>query len=45
MTLDKLLHGDTVPAVSRVNRPIAYADTIDKYLAIQQQVKELFGLN
>ncbi|HWS28481.1 MAG TPA: hypothetical protein VN512_00050 [Clostridia bacterium] len=44
MTLDKLLHGDTVPAVSRVNRPIAYADTIDKYLAIQQQVKELFGL-
>jgi ABC-type sugar transport system substrate-binding protein len=45
MTLDKLLHGDTVPAVSRVNRPIAYADTIDKYLAIQQQVKELFGLS
>ncbi|MCE5236714.1 MAG: hypothetical protein ABFC62_01370 [Clostridiaceae bacterium] len=45
MTLDKLLHGDTVPAVSRVNRPIAYADTIDKYLAIQQQVKDLFGLS
>ncbi|HWR18497.1 MAG TPA: hypothetical protein VN608_02675 [Clostridia bacterium] len=45
MTLDKLLNGDTVPAVSRVNRPIAYAATIDKYLAIQQQVKELFGLS
>ena len=45
MTLDKLINGDTVPAVSRVNRPIAYADTIDKYLAIQKQVKELFGLS
>lgn len=45
MTLDKLLNGTTVPALSRVNRPIAYAETIDKYLAIQQQVKELFGLN
>ncbi|HMM30311.1 MAG TPA: hypothetical protein PKB13_00900 [Clostridia bacterium] len=45
MTLDKLINGDTVPSVSRVNRPIAYADTIDKYLAIQKQVKELFGLS
>lgn len=44
MTLDQLLSGDLVARVSRVNRPIANAATIDKYLAIYTQTREMFGL-
>lgn len=44
MVLDQLLSGEQVAKVSYVNRPIANADTIDKYLAIYQQTKEMFGL-
>ncbi|MDR0839824.1 MAG: hypothetical protein LBN26_00330 [Christensenellaceae bacterium] len=44
MVMDKLLSGEETPAVARVNRPIVYADTIDKYTAIYGQVKEMFGL-
>ena len=44
MYLDKLLKGDEVPASARVNRPIAYADTIEKYTVIFGTVKEMFGL-
>lgn len=44
MALDKLLRGDTVQAVSRVNRPIVYSETADKYKAIFEQMKTLFNL-
>lgn len=43
MALDKLLRGDTVQAVSRVNRPIVYSETADKYKAIFEQMKTLFN--
>lgn len=44
MVLDKLLHGDAVQAVSRVNRPIVYNETADKYKAIFEQMQALFNL-
>ena len=44
MALDELLRGDTVPPVSRVNRPIIYNDTADKYKAIFEQMKALFNI-
>ena len=44
MALDKLLRGDTVPPVSRVNRPIIYGDAADKYKAIFEQMKALFNI-
>ncbi len=44
MYLDKLLNGDEIAAVTRINRPIAYADTIEKYAAIFTQAKKMFGL-
>lgn len=44
MQLDKLLLGEEAEQTMRVNRPIVYAATIDKYLAIYEQVRELFGL-
>lgn len=45
MYLDKLVKGDEVALNSRVNRPIAYADTIEKYTVIFDTVKELFNVN
>lgn len=45
MMLDRLLLGEEAPDTVTVNRPIAYADSITKYLAIYNDVKELFGLN
>lgn len=45
MMLDRLLLGEGTAETVTVNRPIAYADTIDKYLAIYNEVKELFALN
>ena len=44
MYLDKFLKGDEAPAAARVNRPIAYADTIEKYTVIFEKVKEMFEL-
>ena len=44
MQLDNLLLGEAAQGHMRVNRPIVYADTIDKYLAIYEQVQALFGL-
>lgn len=44
MQLDKLLMGEEAEKTMRVNRPIVYAATIDKYLAIYGQVQALFGL-
>ncbi len=43
MTLDKLLRGEKAAAVSRVNRPLVYNDTADKYKAIYEQMKIMFG--
>lgn len=43
--LDRLLLGEETADTVTVNRPIAYADTIDKYLAIYNEVKELFALD
>lgn len=43
MALDQALAGESVAAESSVNRPIANADTIDKYLAIYRQSKEMFA--
>lgn len=45
MMLDRLLLGEGTAETVTVNRPIAYADTIDKYLTIYNEVKELFALN
>ncbi|MBQ4611864.1 MAG: hypothetical protein IJB30_09025 [Clostridia bacterium] len=45
MMLDRLFLGEETPATVTVNRPIAYGDTIDKYLAIYNEVKELFALD
>ncbi len=44
MALDRALAGESVAAESSVNRPIANADTIDKYLAIYRQSKEMFAV-
>ena len=44
MLLDKLLLGESTAASMQVNRPIVYGDTIDKYLAVYNQVQELFDL-
>jgi len=43
MTLDRLLRGETVQSISRVNRPIVYNETADKYKAIFEQMEALFG--
>lgn len=45
MMLDRLFHDEGTAQTVTVNRPIAYADTIDKYLSIYNEVKELFDLN
>lgn len=45
MTLDKLIRGENVAAVSRVNRPLVYADTAEKYKAVYDEMKHMFGLD
>ena len=45
MMLDRLLLGEETAETVIVNRPIAYADTITKYIAIYNEVKELFAIN
>lgn len=42
MMLDRLIQGEDTAKRVTVNRPIAYGDTIDKYRAIYNEVKELF---
>lgn len=44
MTLDELIRNRRVAAVSRVNRPLVYADTAEKYKAIYDQMKIMFSL-
>ncbi len=44
MTLDKLIRGENTASVSRVNRPLVYADTAEKYKAIYDEMKIMFGL-
>lgn len=44
MQLDRLLLGEEAEQTMRVNRPIVYGDTMEKYLAIYEEVKGLFGL-
>lgn len=43
MTLAKLIAGKPAPEYIRVNRPIVYEDTVEKYREIFNSVKELFG--
>ena len=45
MMLDRLFLGEETAETITVNRPIAYGDSIDKYLAIYNEVKELFALD
>ena len=42
MTLDRLVRGESAASVSKVNRPIVYSDTADKYTAIYEQMKAAF---
>lgn len=44
MALDALLRGESVSSVSRVNRPIVYTETADKYKAIYDQMKVMFSI-
>lgn len=42
--LANMVSGDEVPELTKVNRPIVYGDTIEKYMAIYDQVNEIFNL-
>lgn len=42
MMLDKLFKGETVAGTMRINRPIVRTDTVEKYAARYEQVKEWF---
>ncbi len=44
MLLDRVLSGESVPAVTRVNMPIVRKATIDKYAFIYDQVQSWFAL-
>ena len=45
MTLDELIRSERVASVSKVNRPLIYADTAEKYKAIYDQMKFMFSLD
>lgn len=45
MTLDELIRNQRVASVSKVNRPLVYADTAEKYKAIYDQMKFMFSLS
>ena len=45
MTLDELIRNQRVASVSKVNRPLVYADTAEKYKAIYDQMKLMFSLD
>lgn len=42
--LAKMVGGEDVPELTKVNRPIVYGDTIEKYMAIYDQVNSAFNL-
>ena len=44
MVLDRILNGESVPQVTKVNMPIVRQDTLDKYELIYRQVQEWFDL-
>jgi ABC-type sugar transport system substrate-binding protein len=44
MLMDKLMRGSTVPASQTLNIPIVRQDTMQKYLAVHNQVLEWFDL-
>ena len=44
MLLDRIISGESVPAVTRVNMPIVRKATIDKYAFIYDQVQSWFAL-
>lgn len=44
MLLDKILGGESVPAVSRLNMPIVRMATLDKYVLIHNQVLDWFAI-
>lgn len=44
MALDELVRGENAAAVTRVNRPLVYADTAEKYKTIYDQMKRMFSL-
>ena len=39
-----MVGGEDVPELTKVNRPIVYGDTIEKYMAIYDQVNSAFNL-
>jgi len=43
MTLDELLRGERAALTVKVNRPLVYADTAEKYKAIYDQMKRMFS--
>ncbi len=42
MILDRLVRGESIASFSRVNRPIVYSDTADKYIAIYEGMLKAF---
>ena len=45
MTLDGLLRGENPAGVVKVNRPLVYAQTAEKYKAVYDQMREMFALD
>lgn len=44
MLLDRILNGESVPAVNRLNMPIVRQDSLEKYRLIFEQVRDWFGM-
>lgn len=45
MLMDRLLKGETLPSYAKVNRPIVRQDTLEKYMTVYGEVKELFNID
>ncbi len=43
MTLDRIVRGESIASVARVNRPIVHSDTADKYTAIYESMLAVFA--
>ncbi|MDL2234835.1 substrate-binding domain-containing protein [Christensenellaceae bacterium OttesenSCG-928-L17] len=43
LTLDRIINGESVPEKSTLNMPIVRTDTLDKYVLIDQQVRDWFA--
>ena len=43
MTLDRIVRGESIASVARVNRPIVHSDTADKYTAIYESMLAAFA--